>query len=99
MSISRKALMKSNSHSKNIYYAMFQILHFIFRIALLLLYEKDLLKAEGELRGYLKMKQRHLEILGYRVIWIRKSVWNSMFMSEPDAKTLYVKSLIWPKQY
>lgn len=49
------------------------------------------------MKGLSKMKQRHLEILGYRVIWIKKSIWNSMFMTEPDAKLSYLRSLIWPK--
>lgn len=57
--------------------------------------EKDLRKTDNEMRGHSKLKQRHLEILGYRVIWIKKSIWNSMFMAEPEAKLSYLKSLIW----
>lgn len=66
------------------------------RIVVLLLREKDLRKTDNEMKGYPKLKQRHLEILGYRVIWIKKSIWNSMFMAEPEAKLLYLKSLVWP---
>lgn len=66
------------------------------RIAILLLNEKHLRKVDNEMRGYARMKQRHLEILGYRVIWIKKSFWNSMFMAEPEAKLSYLKSLLRP---
>lgn len=66
------------------------------RIVVLLLSEKDLRKTDNEMKGYAKLKQRHLEILGYRVIWIKKSIWNSMFMTEPEAKLSYLKSLVWP---
>lgn len=48
------------------------------------------------MRGLVRLKQRHLEILGYKVIWIKKSIWNSMFMTEPQAKLSYLKNLIWP---
>jgi len=64
---------------------------------LLLLNEKDLRKTDNEMRGLSKLKQRHLEILGYRVVWIKKTIWNSMFMTEPEAKLSYLKSLIWKK--
>jgi len=64
---------------------------------LLLLNEKDLRKTDNEMRGLSKLKQRHLEILGYRVVWIKKSIWNSMFMTEPEAKLSYLKSLIWKR--
>jgi len=46
------------------------------------------------MKGLSKLKQRHLEILGYKVIWIKKAIWNSMFMTEPEAKLSYLKSLI-----
>lgn len=64
---------------------------------MLLLNENDLRKTDNEMKGFSKMKQRHLEILGYRVMWIKKSIWNSMFMTEPEAKLSYLKSLIWLK--
>lgn len=64
---------------------------------MLLLNDKDLRKIDNEMRGVFKLKQRHLEILGYKVIWVKKSIWNSMFMSEPEAKLSYLKSLIWNK--
>ncbi|XP_022168362.1 FAST kinase domain-containing protein 1, mitochondrial isoform X1 [Myzus persicae] len=67
------------------------------KLVLLLLNEKDLRKTDNEMRGLSKLKQRHLEILGYRVVWIKKSIWNSMFMTEPEAKLSYLKSLIWKK--
>ncbi|XP_050441714.1 FAST kinase domain-containing protein 1, mitochondrial [Adelges cooleyi] len=68
------------------------------KLALMLLNENDLRKNDNELRGYFMMKKRHLEILGYKVIWIKKNIWNSMFMSEPDAKMSYLRNLIWPKE-
>ncbi|CAI6366545.1 unnamed protein product [Macrosiphum euphorbiae] len=67
------------------------------KLVLLLLNEKDLRKTDNEMRGLSKLKQRHLEILGYRVVWIKKSIWNSMFMTEPEAKLSYLKSLIWKR--
>lgn len=67
------------------------------RIVFLLLNEKHLRKIDNKMRGLSKIKQRHLEMLGYKVIWIKKSFWNSMFMAEPEAKLSYLKSLLWPK--
>lgn len=44
------------------------------------------------------MKQRHLEMMGYRVISISDSLWNAMYMAEPKAKLNHVKNLIWPSE-
>lgn len=81
--------------NKNIAVLFYFILFFI-RLIFLLLNERNLRKTDNEMRGLIRLKQRHLEILGYKVIWIKKSIWNSMFMSEPHAKLSYLKSLIWP---
>ncbi|XP_069696117.1 FAST kinase domain-containing protein 1, mitochondrial isoform X2 [Periplaneta americana] len=49
-----------------------------------------------QLCGEQQLKQRHLEMLGYRVIGINSSVWNSMYMAEQKTKTDYLKEQIWP---
>ncbi|PSN37677.1 hypothetical protein C0J52_05617 [Blattella germanica] len=57
----------------------------------------------SQLCGEQQLKQRHLEMLGYKVIGISSSLWNSMYMSESEAKTNYLRKEIWPsdvqKQY
>lgn len=78
-----------------LYYFTYTYFFFI-RLIFLLLNEKNLRKTDNEMRGLVKLKQRHLEILGYKVIWIKKSIWNSMFMTEPQAKLSYLENLIWP---
>ncbi|VVC40572.1 RAP domain,FAST kinase-like protein, subdomain 2 [Cinara cedri] len=97
--IENKGCLKVNSFSPYGYKLDFEININISkqpkRIVVLLLNERDLRKTDHEMKGHCKLKQRHLEILGYRVIWIKKSIWNSMFMTEPNAKLSYLKSLIW----
>jgi hypothetical protein len=46
------------------------------------------------LKGQEHLKQRHLEILGYKVIHINYSEWNSMYMNVPGAKVNYLKNLL-----
>lgn len=45
-------------------------------------------------RGQEYLKQRHLEMLGYRVIHINYSEWNSMYMNVKNAKIDYLKTLL-----
>ncbi|XP_077288909.1 uncharacterized protein LOC143913152 [Arctopsyche grandis] len=49
-------------------------------------------------RGYTQMRIRHLELLGYTVVEIPNSFWNSMHMAEPKAKMNYLKNKIWNEQ-
>jgi hypothetical protein len=35
-------------------------------------------------------------MMGYKVIGISSSVWNSMYMAEKNAKTDYLRQKIWP---
>uniref|UniRef100_A0A1B6H809 RAP domain-containing protein n=1 Tax=Homalodisca liturata TaxID=320908 RepID=A0A1B6H809_9HEMI len=66
------------------------------KVAFLLYNADSYTNCEHRLKGYHQMKQRHLEILGYRVIGLSDSLWNSMFMTEPKAKQEYLQKLIWP---
>ncbi|XP_021937564.1 FAST kinase domain-containing protein 1, mitochondrial isoform X2 [Zootermopsis nevadensis] len=68
----------------------------ITRIAILLWGEDAYTNGVTQLRGKQQVKRRHLEMLGYRVIGISSSVWNSMYMAEPTAKTDYLRQKIWP---
>uniref|UniRef100_A0A1B6DR13 RAP domain-containing protein n=1 Tax=Clastoptera arizonana TaxID=38151 RepID=A0A1B6DR13_9HEMI len=65
------------------------------KLAILLLNNDNFTINIHNLKGYYQMKQRHLEIMGYRVISISDSVWNAMYMAEPKAKVNYIKNLIW----
>ncbi|XP_075234670.1 FAST kinase domain-containing protein 1, mitochondrial [Lycorma delicatula] len=64
------------------------------KLAIILTTEADFTMGVRRLKGPLQMKKRHLEILGYRVIMIGKTVWNSMYMTEPKAKQNYLCDLI-----
>jgi hypothetical protein len=50
----------------------------------------------SQLCGKQQLKQRHLEMLGYKVIGISSSIWNSMYMAEHNAKADYLRQKIWP---
>jgi hypothetical protein len=63
----------------------------------ILLWDKDAYtNGVSQLCGEQQIKQRHLEMLGYRVIGISSSMWNSMYMAEQTAKTDYLREKIWP---
>ncbi|XP_047121376.1 FAST kinase domain-containing protein 1, mitochondrial isoform X2 [Schistocerca piceifrons] len=70
--------------------------HQISKIAILLLRE-DAFSGE-QLKGPQQMKQRHLEMLGYRVVGIAARLWQSMFMAEPEAKARFLEDCIFQKQ-
>ncbi|XP_049938097.1 FAST kinase domain-containing protein 1, mitochondrial [Schistocerca serialis cubense] len=70
--------------------------HQISKIAVLLLRE-DAFSGE-RLKGPQQMKQRHLEMLGYRVVGIAARLWQSMFMAEPEAKARFLEDCIFQKQ-
>lgn len=46
------------------------------------------------MRGKEALKERHLEMMGFKVIQINYSQWNSMYMNLPGAKGDYLKSLL-----
>lgn len=48
----------------------------------------------NQLRGREILRQRHLEMLGYRVVQISFNDWNAMYMSLPGAKLNYLKKLL-----
>jgi hypothetical protein len=50
----------------------------------------------SQLCGEQQLKKRHLEMLGYTVVGISSSMWNSMYMAEANAKTDYLRKKIWP---
>lgn len=66
------------------------------RTAILLWGEDAYTNGVSQLCGEQQVKQRHLEMLGYRVIGISSSMWNSMYMAEQTAKTDYLREKIWP---
>ncbi|PNF15316.1 hypothetical protein B7P43_G00958 [Cryptotermes secundus] len=68
----------------------------ITRIAILLWIKDAFTNGVSQLCGEQQLKQRHLEMMGYKVIGISSSVWNSMYMAEKNAKTDYLRQRIWP---
>lgn len=48
------------------------------------------------LRGHETLRQRHLELLGYKVVHVKFHEWNSMHMNVSGEKLGYLKSLISP---
>lgn len=59
--------------------------------------ETDFTICVKRLKGRLQMQQKHLEMLGYKVIAIDENLWNSMYMGEPKAKLNYINNLIYKK--
>ncbi|GLG92696.1 Uncharacterized protein GBIM_00310, partial [Gryllus bimaculatus] len=66
----------------------------IFRKAVLLHADEAFSHNVCSLNGYAQMKKRHLEMLGYEVIEIVQSVWNSMYMSEPGMKYNFINEKV-----
>jgi hypothetical protein len=64
------------------------------RIAVLLLPTNAFTKNVRSLKGFYKLRTRHLEILGYRVVLVDPQHWNSMYMSEPLAKNDFLENAI-----
>lgn len=46
------------------------------------------------IKGFDALKQRHLEILGYKVVHINYRMWHSMYLSVPGARLEYMKQVI-----
>nr|XP_008192822.1 PREDICTED: FAST kinase domain-containing protein 1 isoform X1 [Tribolium castaneum] len=64
------------------------------RLALLLLPEFACTKIVTRLKGPFQMKKRHLEILGYKVIFVKSSDWIELYYAEDRVD--FLKQLIWP---
>lgn len=67
-----------------IYFPSVIIFHHFTRVAILLL-------KEGQYSGPLQLKQRHLEMMGYKIVPVNKTIWSSMFMAEPKAKISFLE--------
>ncbi|KAF2905968.1 hypothetical protein ILUMI_00199 [Ignelater luminosus] len=64
------------------------------RVAILLLKPSAYTRINVQLKGKYQLKKRHLEILGYRVLPINVSEWDSLIYGEQ--KVEYINKLIWP---
>ncbi|KAG8124954.1 putative FAST kinase domain-containing protein, partial [Naja naja] len=67
------------------------------RIAVEFLNSEAFCKNSNHVRGFIAMKKRHLEILGYQVVQIPHYEWNSMGLSSTEAKTEYLEKKIFEK--
>ncbi|XP_034282897.1 FAST kinase domain-containing protein 1, mitochondrial isoform X1 [Pantherophis guttatus] len=64
------------------------------RIAVEFLDSEAFCKNSNHVKGYIAMKKRHLEILGYQVVQIPHYEWNSMELSSTEAKTEYLEKKV-----
>lgn len=64
-------------------------------MAVLILSKSSFTKSTRSIRGQLKLRRRHLEILGYEVIEIDPMYWNSMFMSENSVRHSFLESKLY----
>ncbi|XP_037052423.1 FAST kinase domain-containing protein 1, mitochondrial isoform X2 [Bradysia coprophila] len=70
------------------------VLH-VDKVAILLLDTDTLCQNDFQnVRGKQVLKERHLEMMGFKVVQINYIQWNSMYMSLPGAKSDYVKGLL-----
>jgi hypothetical protein len=67
------------------------------KVAVVLHNPKDFTSNVRRLKGQHRLAERHLEILGYKVINIDPHVWNTMYMSEKLAKYDYLENSIFNK--
>ena len=65
------------------------------KLAVIVYDYKDYTRGDRRLKGIHVMRRRHLEILGYRVIEIDPVDWNSMRLSEKEAKNDYLQERIY----
>lgn len=67
----------------------------VHRVAILPLWNKSYcLNKEKRLRGFDRLEERHLAILGYNVIQICYREWNSMHMNLPGARENFLKQFL-----
>uniref|UniRef100_A0A1B0EVM3 Uncharacterized protein n=1 Tax=Phlebotomus papatasi TaxID=29031 RepID=A0A1B0EVM3_PHLPP len=64
------------------------------KVALLLHRREAFCENSTHLRGNEQLKQRHLEILGYRVLHLAQNDWNSMYLSVPGAKSRFLRNML-----
>lgn len=67
---------------------------YIYRFAFLLPKAKHYLRFGDQLIGQCDLKKRHLEILGYKVVFINWKDW--WLLASHKDKVVYIKSIIWP---
>lgn len=48
----------------------------------------------SQIRGPETLRERHLEMLGYKVVQVNYNEWNSMYMNLPGARQNYLKELL-----
>lgn len=79
---------KSTKHKFNYYF-------FSLRFAIIPIHNKSQKRYIGRnLLGMDLLKERHLQMLGYRVVLITQKAWNSMYMNLPGAKDAFLKDMI-----
>lgn len=67
----------------------------IYRVAILLLkIDSFCQNNRTQIRGPEVLRERHLEMLGYKVVQVNYNEWNSMYMSLPGARQNYLKELL-----
>lgn len=65
------------------------------RVAILLLKRDAFCQNDNrQVRGPQILRERHLEMLGYKVVQVNYSEWNAMYMNVPGAKMNYLKGLL-----
>lgn len=50
--------------------------------------------SQSHLRGQEMLRERHLEMLGYKVVQVNYLEWSALYMSVPGAKLNYLKNLL-----
>ncbi|KAJ3659143.1 hypothetical protein Zmor_010848 [Zophobas morio] len=67
------------------------------RLALLLTPEYAYTTITSQLKGSFQLKKRHLEMLGYKVVFVKSSDWIGLYYTEDRID--YLEHLIWPKKF
>lgn len=65
-----------------------------FRLAILLTNSHFYTNFVKQIKGEYQLKQRHLEILGYRVFFLNFNEWNRL--RDRKHKIEFLKNIIWP---
>lgn len=75
---------------------MFIFFYFYDRLAIILCKAESYCENPpyNQLKGLELLRQRHLEILGHKVVYINYKEWNSMYLSLPGARIQYLKKLL-----
>lgn len=76
-------------------YAELNHIQTIFRVAILPLFNHSFRFNETKgLRGFDRLQERHLSILGYNVVQICYREWNSIHMNLPGARENFLRSFL-----